>query len=397
MKCLPTALIVTAILAHVPCTRAKQVFTARYYPERHNYLVGEPIIVDLEVVNHSDTIGEISESDCAWTPGPFEVEGAPPKKEYVPFSCGPKAIAGSCLIGASEIPAQGKYLKRLLLDGPFVLDSPGTYHVRATSEQDISRPGSSEVLARLHIDSEFELTLRAPQAAELEAAYKPFLADLKSRDPSIRYFAASAIAENPPHFAEATILALTHRQMTAIVAIEALGRLATPTARARLIQMAATGPEEFRQPAIQALGELNNPMDCRAMLGIARRNQDFTQGEAYIYVARLCKERAVPVSSQLLSGATPSLSGYLAVSFENTSSRNAVPPLISLLVNPDQGVRREAEEALQTLTHRKARFGVASAESSDKSRIEWTNWWAANGGTAIIYGPDQCAEPLPLP
>jgi hypothetical protein len=77
-------------------------------------------------------------------------------------------------------------------------------------------------------------------------------------------------------------------------------------------------------------------------------------------------------------------------------SRNAVPPLISLLENPDEGVRRDAEEALLTLTHRRSQYGIADADSGRQSYGEWSNWWVANGNATPIYGPDQCADPQPL-
>jgi hypothetical protein len=397
MKLLATEALLVALLVLAPYAAAKQLFTGRYYPEKKQYLVGEPIIVDFEIVNHGHRAGEIGESSCVRPgPEPFDVDGATRKKKAAPFGCGPIGFAGSCLVGASEIPAGGKYIKRMFLNGPFLLNSPRTYHVHATSEEDIQRWGGRAVLAHLHVESEFEVTLRTPQEGELEAAYKPFFDDLKSEDATVRYFAASAITQNPPVFAEKAISALADDPITATVKREGLGRLGTPTARAELIAMASTGPDEFRQPAIQALGELGNPSDCQALLFIGSQNKDYTRGEAYMYAGRVCKERAIPALSRLLPNADPLLSGYVAAAFENTMSRDAISPLISLLASLDEGVRRDAEESLETLTHQKSQYGIASAESSNKSRMEWTSWWEANGRTAPIYGPDQCADPQPL-
>jgi hypothetical protein len=397
MKRLPIAILVGAFLVHAPRGAAQQRFTGHYYPEKHVYLVGEPIIIDFEVTNHSQAAGEIAESGCDIGPGPFEVRGAVRKKKPEPFGCGPHPILIDCLIGAVEIAPGRKYVKRLFLNGPFVLDSPGIYQVHAKSEENITRSGSQKVVAALDVESEFKVTLRAPKEGELEAAYKPFFDDLENRDASIRYFAASAISQTPPLFAEPAISALAIDPITATVRAEGLGRLGTPTARAKLIAMALTAPEEFRQPAIQALGELGNPDDCQSMLDIGNQNKDYTQGEAYMYAGRICKERAIPAFLRVLPNADVSLSGYLAVAFENTVSRSAVVPLIGLLANPDQNVRSDAEKSLETLTHRKSQYGIASVESSEKSRIEWTNWWATNASTAPIYDSDQCADAQNLP
>ena len=365
-------------------------------------MVGEPIIIDLEIVNHGHKAGEIGESDCSsMRAEPFEVDGAARKEKPVPFSCGRAAVVVDCLVGATEIPAEGKYVKRLFLNGPFVLNSPRTYHVHATSEEDIQRWGGRAVLAHLHVESEFDLTLRVPREGELEAAYQPFLNDLNSPDFEIRYFAVTAIAQHPPLFVESGLTKIVDSPGTTIgnivdASIVGLGRLGTPAARAELIAMASTGLDEFRQPAIEALGELGNPSDCAALLSVGNQNKYYTQEEAYLYAGRVCKERAIPALVRILN-ANWWLSGYIALALENTLSRDAISPLIGLLASPDPDVRRDAEEALETLTHRKSRSGIASVGSSRKSRIEWTIWWAVSGRSATIYGPDQCADPQPLP
>ena len=87
-----------------------------------------------------------------------------------------------------------------------------------------------------------------------------------------------------------------------------------------------------------------------------------------MYAGRICKQQAIPALLRLLPNADAPLYGYLTVAFANTMSRDAIPPLIGLLAN--EGVRSEAEEALETLTHRKSNYGIASAESSNDSRME---------------------------
>jgi hypothetical protein len=206
MKCL-TKVLFTTLLFQVPSALAQQVINGRFYPEKEQYLVGEPIIVDFEVVNGSDKVAEIDEDNCPWrSPRQFEVDGAAPKKEAGLFTwCGVPIIASSCLEGVREIPSSEKYVKRLLLDGPFELDSPGRYHIRAKREQEIRSKATGKVLASLKVESEFDLTLQIPKQGELEAAYQPLLNDLHSEDAMVRYLAASAVTQNPPPFTEAQL------------------------------------------------------------------------------------------------------------------------------------------------------------------------------------------------
>lgn len=381
-------------LLQATCVSAQQV-TGRFYPEKERYLVGEPIIVDFEVVNGTDKVAEVDIGDCSWMdPQQFQVDNASPRREGGSYTCTARAVAGSCLGSMVEIPAEGKSLKRFLLEGLFQIDSPGIYHIRAKREQVVRSKGTEEVLANLKVESKFDLPVEAPEQDELEAAYKPFLNDLNSKDLMVKYFAASAITQNPPPFVEAAILALANDQLIPAASVGGLERLATPAARAKLLQMSSTSsPEYLRQPSIQALGEIGNSDDCEAMLDIASQNENYTQGEAYIASGRLCKEQAIPTLLRLLPAADSQLLMYLATALENTLSRDAIPPLITLLSNSDEFVRRDAEEALATLTHRRSKYGIADADSARQSYEEWSNWWVGNSKAANIYGPDACIEP----
>jgi hypothetical protein len=382
------------LLVCVPHVSAQQT-TGRFYPEKQQYLVGEPVAIDFEVVNGSSKVFETSEDNCFH--GYFKVDNAAPEKRVRLFGCPKPGMSGDCLIATRQIPAGQTYQKRFLLEGPFELASAGTYHVRATRKQDVRSKETNALPVYVDVQSEFDITLRVPEEGELEAAYQPLLNDLVSRDWMVRYFAASAITQNPPRFAEAAILALADDWTLADLSINGLKRLATTAARAKLLQMASlSSPESTRQPAIRALGEIGNPEDCEAMLGIAGQNINYTQAEAYIIAGHICKERAIPVLYSLIPSAGLQLLMGIVGGLENTSSRSAVPALIGLLQNSDRNIRRDAHEALATLTHRIAKYGTADEASTRKSYGQWSNWWAANGKRARIYSSDQCTEPQPL-
>jgi len=123
-----------------PCAWAQEV-TGRFFPEKDHYLVGEPIIVDLEVVNGTDSVAEIGTDHCPWlNPKQFEVANASPAKHSGLVSC-TQGTAGSCLGSSVDIPAGGRYLERFLLEGLFQIDSPGVYHVHATGKRKFAGKG----------------------------------------------------------------------------------------------------------------------------------------------------------------------------------------------------------------------------------------------------------------
>jgi hypothetical protein len=393
-----TKLTFACLFAYVPVASAQQI-TGRFYPEKHQYLVGEPIIVVFEIVNNSAKAAEIGESYCPWlNPHQFEVANAPSKRKIELYGCGEKVTGGSCLGSSREIPAGGEYQKRLLVEGDFEVDSPGRYHIRAKREQTIHTKEGNDLGIDLKVDSEFDVDIRAPNAAELAATYQPLLDDLHSRDTMVRSLAASAVTQHPPDFAEAAILALADDPVIPAASIEGLKRLATPLSRAKLLQMAsASSPEYLRQPAIEALGEVGNAEDCEAMLKVASENMNYTQAEAYIVAGRICKERALPTLNDLLAADGWQLLMGVAGGLANTSSRSAVVPLISLLQSSDGNIRRAATDALATLTHRKSKYGIGDEDSAKESFSEWLDWWSIDGGTAPIYSSDQCTEPQLLP
>lgn len=365
-------------------------------PKKAHYFVGEPVIVDLEILNGTDRVIEIGTGDCpGLDPQQFEVNGASPPKQLGLYTCEPGGIAGSCIGSIITIPVGGKYLKRVLLDGPFQIDSPGLYHVGARREQGVLNNG--EIVANLKVDSKFAVDIQPPQAGELEAAYRPFLNDLNANDLGAKYFAASAVTQNPPSFAETAILALANDAQIPGASIGGLQRLATVAARAKLLEMSSkSAPEGIQQAAMRAIAEIQNPEDCEAMLDIANRGQQYTQQQAYIASARVCRQKAIPALLPLLSSSDPQLLMYLAIAFENTRSKQAVAPLITLLVNTDVSVRRAAEESLATLTHRRSRYGIADLIAATRSFDEWSKWWASNSNSTNIYGTDACSESLPL-
>ena len=390
-----TKLLFAFVFVWTPHASAQQI-TGRFYPEKSRYLVGEPIVIVFEIVNKSPNAIEFGESGCPVF-HEFEVDNASPKRTIVLYGCGEKPINIDCLVGSVETPAGGKYRKRVLLEGDFKLSSPGKYHIRAKREQSIRSKENYGRIANLKVSSEFDVYLRAPNQGELEIAYKPFLHDLRNRDIIVQSFAASAVTQNPPLFAEGAILALANDPEIPTASIEGLRRLATTTSRSKLLEMASTtSPEYVRQPAIQALGEIGNPQDCQAMLAIASQNKNYTQAEAYIIAGRICKEIAVPTLNRLVTTNDSQLLLGIAGGFANTSSRLAVPPLITLLQNSDRSARQAAVDGLATLTRRKSKYGVEDEDSAKQSYLEWSGWWSVNSGTAPIYSSDQCSAVSPL-
>jgi hypothetical protein len=392
-SCATFAFIV--FLAYLPRCSAQQI-TGRFYPEKRDYLVGEPIIVVFEMVNSTSDTLQIGEGGCYEMSDQFHVDNAASKKKFTLFGC-IGGMAGSCMSSTRDISTGGRYEQRLLLEGNFELNSPGSYHIRARREQKITRKGVNGLGLDLKVDSQFDVLLHEPTEGSLEAAYQPLLNDLNSRDYTARSLAARAITQNPPRFAEPAILAMADDSITWYTSVEGLKRLGTPAARAKLLEMSSISSAEYRrQPAIAALGEIANADDCQTMLNIAAESKNYTQIEAYVAAGSICKQEAVTVFSNVIATADPPLVGGLTYALKNTMSREAVSPLIGLLQNLDVNVRRQAVDALEMLTHRESHYGVEDADAAIEAYREWSRWWSDNGKTAPLYSPNECVAPQPF-
>lgn len=393
-------LIPLFLLFLVPASFAQAV-TARFYPERQEYVVGEPIVIVLEVKNGTSHEVEMVEDGCDWMdPTEFEVTNAPIVSKVSLFGCAPPDLtAVDCLIGAQEIRAGKTLRKKFLLNEPddtqFDVSSPGTYHLIVKKKVTIDGQGGfDDVIATIDAENEFDILVREPADGELQSRYAPYLKELSSPDIETQELAAQALTQNPPKFLEPVILSMaeTRKDDVRFPSVNGLKRLATPAARAKLIDLASGSDsvedEGLAQQAIPALGEIANPDDCSAILRIATHAKQYAQNEAYIAAGSICREKAIPTLTSVLAR-DEELTDSIATALGNTGSRGAVLPLISQLTSPDEWVRTYAESALFTLTHRTMQ-DVSTPAAAAQVSSDWRNWWFMNSESATIYGPDEC-------
>jgi len=372
-----------------------QQITGRSYPEKENYLVGEPIFVVLDLTNAGPESVSTDDGSCTTT---FEPATASQPREVSLYGCAGGGVVGDCMSGLVRLGPGEHFKRRFLLDGAFRLDSPGVYSIRGRhSVQIYSNAETWQFLTTEEIISDFEVLLIQGDESELASAYEPILRDLRSPDPAARSLAVSAITQNPPGFLENVILGLADDPQTAAASIAGLKRLATPQAKAKLGQLAgAASAESVRQEAVTALGELGDPSYCRLIVEIAQSGTEYSRLVALRAAGFVCGKAALPTLLGLFPSANPSLRFELAYALGNSHVREAVPPLISLLVDHDQEVRRGAAEALATLTHRTSTRGIGTEESARQAHSEWVRWWSFNGSTAPLYSPRHCDGLQPI-
>jgi hypothetical protein len=389
-------LISLAALAGKVCW-AQQI-TGKIRPEKQVYLVGEPVFVVLDIANNESRPLWISES-CRWLDTRFEANTAPqPRREVSLFGCG-GGTAGSCGSGVAQILPGTHYQKRYLLDGAFLLNSPGVYPIRAWHKVVVYARGTGfRVIASQELISDFRLKLIEPTGNELGSAYEPVLRDLDNKDGFKRSLALAAVVQHPPLFLEDVILSLADHPQTAADSIPGLKWLATPRAKAKLADLSGSGsPEVIRQMSIPALAALGDPAYCSTMLDFFQKSSQYSRFIALRAAGYLCGEKVLPLLRSLLPAADGTSRFEIAYALGNSHIREAVPVLISLLLDTDSDVRRAAADSLASLTHRSgSRSGVDDEEVARRVQKDWDNWWKSEGASAQIYRVDDCREASPL-
>jgi len=341
------AFIITGLLSPVPCK--SQVLTARFYPEKQMYFIGEPIFVFVEVTNSGELPVSIDGRygvPC-FAPEPIEVVGIK-QKQFQKWDMCYGGSAGSCISGTRIVEPGKKVIHGVLLNKWFNIDHPGTYEVRTRRRIDIySIPHLSGGLpiASLDVASEFKIVLTTGNEKQLMAAFEPYIQKTTSQA------ATSADPIVVQYYAED--------------AISALARTGDKAAIPVLKRIAEYGQVGYREIAVFGLGHF---------------------GENVIpFLTAILRESELDMQVAAIRG--------LGIS----ASHSAVPILIELLHNSELQLAKEARLSLAELTHYSVDSNLWIQDIAPREYEMWNKWWQKHGATAEIYSTNNCSQPRPLP
>ena len=370
-----------------PVLAEGQQLAVRVHAENPTSVLGEPVFLVVEITNVSSRMVEFDDGKCAQSFKPVTEVNHPKRDKQ--YGCSGGGSGGSCAGRFVQLKPREKLTHRYLLTDGVEPDYVGVFNY--TLERQIrfyANDGSHAVINQQEVSEPFTVNIVNANQSRVEADYAPLLADLKSPDPERHWLALEAITEHPQAFLEAVILELSQKPQTMSISIRGLKKLGTDRAKRRLAELTGSEYEESeRQPATTALVELGDSGYCELMLQLMKLRQGYTSEIAARGAGLLCGDKAVPqLASLLLLGPNKFPPDEIAYALGNTNSRTAVPILIDLLDNSDVGVRRAAQEARYTLTHR------PSGDDSASEHQDWVSWWALQGKTAQIFDPSECPD-----
>jgi hypothetical protein len=364
---------------------------ARIYPEKETYILGEPIFLNIEVVNKG--AGSVFIDDTF--EGELKVSGAKPAPPndwaitcYESFSRGVSSV---------EVrPGEKKVKKLILLNDLYSLDRPKTYRAYAwfgfRSEH---TPAKS-----LKVSSHFGVRVIQGTEAQLKAVFEPYIRDSaisysyrNSQQYEVWNNAMAAITTMPPPFLEDFILKLSETDSSrSDYIIRALLHLNTERTRKRIEELA-----EVPNSSLYAVGALIRMHDSSAatvLMRIGNMNYNPAQSCAISHVG-LFGVSAIPYLTAALKNRQTQMDAVRGLGA--TATREAVPLLIEMLDKSTGALLRNVRESLARLTH----FADGGAPINEKPRPNeyrrWREWWALHGATFKIYDGNRWSKAKPLP
>jgi hypothetical protein len=376
------------------------------------YVAGEPVFISVRIRNTSKAALTIvvPPSDSCLSAIDVAIDGL--RRSDLP-ACSDPTVASCSYNGPPaqlvEIKPDASYDMRRLVNLIYDLRQTREYSAHLafsllyTEQPVLEHPSSFEHPAYQHFSHQSDVTFTVVEgdANALEAAFAPVIADLDNGDFARQWYAQLVLLNLAPLFAEDQLLGWADRADLGQEAMAALWKLGTRRAIQKLEATAFEKPgrndqrEGMRQAALGEIKNINDPSLLPKLFEITAEDRgQAIRWAAATAAAKIGHADAVPVIARMLSNPDPYIAFAGAEALGDTSSRDAVPMLISAIPSAIEDNKLPAIiEALTRLTHQ-----TTAADPAARIGIyqKWLAWWSVHHD-ANIYSPDDCGVVTKLP
>jgi len=369
-----------------------QDLQGRFYPEKDTYVVGEPVLFNVEIKNTGKQIVYLpakGSNKCLDTYD-FSVSGSGPV-------CSARWDA-VCQDDEQALDPGDAIHGQWPLENWYRFEHEGKYQVRATRHTPVRN--SRGEIQDFTFSSKFEVNLKPADPLRVQSILQDFEKKLHSGDPDVRHAALDVLANTAPSYFEATALRLSRDEDPFVVlhAVVALGRLNTPEARAALADVLAPGKSSAesapnkpvtdygvaRIRTIEALGRSGDSSYLGLIERYADDKNEYVQLAAMVAIAQLGKAEAVPQLQHFLLDTDPVTRKNAAYGLRFSTAPDAVDTLIDAIGDKDLRVRDRVLTSLREITGQSFGDGTPDAASAQKTQNEWRLWWNAHKDNFVI-------------
>lgn len=422
-----------------PNSPAKQDFDVQMHVSKSEFILGEPVWVDVQITNRSTKTFRVDTSPYCFMfntrPLNVQIPAAQPGNGERNRRWN-EHPGGDCFETWADMKPGETLTKRYVLSGDFRITHPGRYgvllektihyahapntppagaaekHTRLdqlqTAQSQISLdvlPANPEKLLAIEQKLAYEAANPVPvlPLATVENGQPISPEEFQRADDNWRkqqhaaIDARDSLAEGlvayPAAGMEPIFLAWLDRGDLEGHAITALYHLNTREARrvlARLAESPATPDDTARQrhrlAAVYSLARMDDKSYVPLLENLAYDVDHGVRQQAILGLGMLGGEKELPFLTTLArEGATTSDRQDAIMSMGDTASLKAVPILIDLIVLPDSDRPSASTFALSRLTHHY--LPTVERRSLLETQAAWQDWWKQNQRTARVYGP----------
>jgi HEAT repeats len=356
-----------------------QDLQGRFYPEKDSYMLGEPVLFNVEIKNTGPETVYLNAKD--------------PHKcldRYEFFITGPASGCGANWIPECEdetmaLKAGDSDHGQWELDSWYQFEREGKYTVNATRHIPIeSIHGEFQDFT---FSSKFEVKLEAPDPLRVQSILQEFERNLNSSDFDVRHTALDVLSTTAPAYFENIALTLSHDKDAFVVfhAAAALGRINTAETRAALADIItsrqANNENEIiaRIRAIEGLGRSGDETYQTLVSRYLDDPEEYVQLAAMVAVAQLGKAPAVPQLQRYFFSPNPVFRKNAVHALRFSTTPEAVEILIDALTDKDAGVRERASTSLTELTSHSV-GNTNDGMTPTQMQERWRKWFRENKG-----------------
>jgi hypothetical protein len=376
-------ILILGIVLFCPLSGPAQDLQGRFYPEKDGYMVGEPVLFNMEIKNTGAEglyINAKNPDKCLDT---YEFFVTGPSS-----GCGAK-WDGECRDEQSPLVHGDSYRGQWPLNFWYQFERDGKYEVSATRHIPIQ--SSRGDFQDFTFSSKFEVKLDLPDPVRVQGILQEFDRNLHSSDPDVRHSALDVLSTTAPIYFQGVALRLSRDKDAFAVyhAVGALGRMNTPETRAALADVIttreATTDDEIiaRIRAIEALGRSGDASYQGLIEHYMKDNNEHIQLAAMVAVAQLGKAEAVPHLQRFFFSADPVTRKNSAYALRFSTSPEAVEALINAIADKDACVRERVLTSLKELTGHSVGDSPRNG-APEKTQDSWRSWWRANKGKLTL-------------
>lgn len=385
MRSFPFVFLASIFFAHATGTWAQ--IRAEVHLDKDHYLAGEPVFLIWEYTNVGSAEIPFDRFN-PYCPEPLGVDA--PSLPFAQPTVFPFPHDGiiNCESFRAALKPGEIYETKFLLNHRFDLSKPGEYTLTVPLGTGIYNPSKPSMPGGYFGTKQLSLILRPSSDAELREAYQPYFDALKSGPSDGAREAIRVLADSGAKFAETDLLRFSSdpRNGSDIqeLADEGLLRLKTPTACARLAELANHPELHWQQAAIDRLGQCGDPSYMLFLFQLGDRDRD-VRDFAISAAAEAGGDAAV--DRILLDSSLDREKLFYALG--RTGSERAAKAIIDALPSLHEGNSQFAAlRSLTTLTHRESRKKDFESQVRD-----WEEWWA-DSRVKEIYKPRDWHVPL---